>query len=205
MDGTLTIDALDYEALRSALGIALRHPVLEWIAALPEREQTRAWAVLHQHEAQAAEKSTLREDAHPALDALRQRGIKLALLSRNSRKSVQTILHRHALSFDEVVSRDEPPVKPHPDSIRGIAQRLNVPLDRTLMAGDYVFDIEVAEAAQVASVLLVPPEKPRPQFAQRATYLVDNLLDLSELVEKPERFRALSQWGLEKDRVENEK
>ncbi|HTV49279.1 MAG TPA: HAD family hydrolase [Phycisphaerae bacterium] len=191
MDGTLTVDALDYETLRSELGVAVRHPVLEWIAALPEREQTRAWAVLHQHEAQAAEKSTLRQDAHLALDALRKRGIKIALLSRNSRKSVETILQRHALSFDDVISRDEPPVKPHPDSIRGIARRLNISLDRTLMAGDYVFDIEVAEAAQVASVLLTSPEKPRPPFAQRATYVISSLLELDRLVEEPDSFRAL--------------
>jgi HAD superfamily hydrolase (TIGR01549 family) len=190
MDGTLTLDALNFDSLRTQLGIVVRHPILEWIASLPEREQTRAWAVLHQHEAEAAEKSTLREDAHPALDALRARGIKTALLSRNSRKSVQTILRRHGLSFDDVVSRDEPPIKPHPESIRSIARRLNVPLESTLMAGDYIYDIEAAEAAEVSSVLLVPQEKPQPPFAGRATYLVSNLLDLAELVQKPEKFRV---------------
>ncbi len=42
MDGTLTIDALDFDHLRQRLGIHVQEPVLEWIAELPPGERESA-------------------------------------------------------------------------------------------------------------------------------------------------------------------
>lgn len=188
MDGTLTIDALNFQDLRQRLGIELREPVLEWIAALPADKQTAAWEALHQFEHEGAMASELRSGAKTVLYRLQSLGIRTALLSRNSRRSVETILGRHSLDFDHIASRDDLPMKPHPESIWRIARRLGVELDRTLMVGDYIFDIQAAQAAAVRSVLLLEPNEPLPYFADDADFHIRSLEDMTALVEEPDRY-----------------
>ncbi len=188
MDGTLTIDALNFQDLRQRLGIELREPVLEWIAALPNDQQIAAWEALHQFEHEGALASELRAGAKTVLYRLQSLGIRTALLSRNSRRSVETILGRHSLDFDHIASRDDLPMKPHPESIWRITRRLGVELHRTLMVGDYIFDIQAAQAAGVRSVLLLEPNEPLPHFADDADFHIRSLEDMTELVEEPDRY-----------------
>ena len=188
MDGTLTIDALDFDYLRQRLGVNVQEPVLEWIAELPPEQQAAAWETLHQFEQDGALASELRPGAKTTLCRLQSQGIRTALLSRNSRRSVEVILSRHSLDFDHVASRDDPPMKPHPESIWRIARRLGVELDRALMVGDYIFDIQAAQAADVRSVLLLEPDEPLPHFATDADFHIRSLEDMVTLVEYPDRY-----------------
>jgi len=188
MDGTLTIDALNFDDLRQRLGIELREPVLEWIATLPADRQAAAWAALHQFEHEGALASELRAGTKATLYRLQSMGIRTALLSRNSRHSVDIILGRHSLEFDHIASRDDTPMKPHPESIWRVTRRLGVELDRALMVGDYIFDIQAAQAAGVQSVLLVEPAEPLPHFANDADFHIQSLEDMPSLVVEPDRY-----------------
>ncbi len=189
MDGTLTHDALDFESLHRELGLTRRTPVIEWIDTLLPQDRGPARSVLERYEHQAAATSTLRSGALETLARLRACGIRTALLTRNSGKSAHQIIARHQLVFDMVVSRDQPPAKPHPESIWMITRHFGVTPARTLMVGDYVFDLQVASAAGVESVLLVESEKSLPDFAHQATFHVSRLEHIVELVESPEKFR----------------
>lgn len=188
MDGTLTIDALNFKDLRQRLGIELQEPVLEWIATLPADQQSAAWTALHQFEHEGAMASELRSGARTALYRLQSMGIRTALLSRNSRRSVETILGRHSLEFDHIASRDDAPMKPHPESIWRVTRRLGVELDRAIMVGDYIFDIQAAQAAGVPSVLLLEPDEPLPHFADQADFHIGSLEDMTALVLEPDRY-----------------
>ncbi len=188
MDGTLTIDALDFDHLRQRLGIHVQEPVLEWIAELPPGERESAWQTLHEFERDGALASELRPHARTTLYRLQSLGVRTALLSRNSRQSVELILSRHALDFDHIASRDDPPMKPHPESIWQIVRRLGVELDRVLMVGDYIFDIQAAQAAGVRSVLLLEPDEPLPHFATDADFHIRSLDDIVTLIEYPDRY-----------------
>ena len=188
MDGTLTHDVLDFERLRCELGMAARQPILEWISGLPETQRKKAGAILENAEMDAAEKAPLRAGVHATLAALRRRGVRTALLSRNNDQCVRTILRRHRLAFDAVVSRDQPPIKPHPESIWGITRRLGVPPKRALMVGDYLFDLQAANAAGVDGVLLLKPQTPAPSFASQAAFVISSLPQLVDLLTVPEQF-----------------
>ncbi len=189
MDGTLTHDAMDFEALRVALGLAERRPILEWIAGLPESERDYATKILEQHERRAAELCHVRVGVVDMLGELASRGVYTALLTRNSRSSVRSIIGRHRLSFEVLVSRDEPPFKPHPGSLQRILHHYGVSPRETLMVGDNIFDLQVAQAVQVASVLLVDGALPRPSFASRADFCIRDIADILKLLDEPERFR----------------
>ncbi|NNM87698.1 MAG: HAD family hydrolase [Phycisphaerae bacterium] len=189
MDGTLTHDAMDFETLRVELGLTERRPILEWIAALGDAERDNATKILEQHEQRAAEMCRLRVGVVEMLEELVRRGMRTALLTRNSRSSVQRIVARHRLSFEVLVSRDEPPFKPHPESLERILRHYRVGPGEALMVGDNIFDLQVAHGAQVASVLLVDGAGPFPPFAGRADFCIGNIADIVNLLDRPARFR----------------
>jgi HAD superfamily hydrolase (TIGR01549 family) len=175
MDGTLTRadDLLNFQRIRAAIGLAGEGPLLEQIHALPDDERHRALSTLHQYEQHAAEHATLQDGAVELLAALRASGRKTALLTRNSPSATAIVLRRHGLSFDHVATRDDLPHKPHPDSILNITRKLSVAAAQTLMVGDYLYDLQAAQRAGVASVLLCADETPA--FADQATYCVRHL------------------------------
>lgn len=193
MDGTLTHDALDFESLRLELGLTERIPILEWIDTLPQPQRRLASAALERHENMAAETSTLRAGARDMLCHLRQKNIRCALLTRNSGKSMNRIVARCGLEFDLAVSRDQPPFKPHPESIGMILRKLKAKPAETLMVGDYIFDLQAAAGAGVESVLLLDQPQAPPPFAHQATFHVSKLEHIVELIESPGRFRAPDQ------------
>ncbi len=188
MDGTLTLDALDFDSLRTQLGLQVRHPILEWIDTLDLEKRQQAWDTLHRHEAIAAEKCQLRPGADAVIQRLRNRGLKTALLSRNSQRSVETILRRYPMFFDHVASRDEMPIKPAAESILKICRALQISPDKTLMVGDYIFDLQVANNAGTHSVLLLEPNSAVPDFAYQANYIIRSLEDIETLLDTPNSF-----------------
>jgi HAD superfamily hydrolase (TIGR01549 family) len=190
MDGTLTFDALDFDSLRLQLGLQARHPVLEWIETLDPHHRREAWDILHRHEAEASAKCRLRPGADALIDRLRRRGLKTALLSRNSQDSVETVLRRYPLTFDAVASRDQLPMKPAAESILRISRTLETSPKKTLMVGDYIFDLQVAQNAGIDSALLVDSDSPIPAFAPEATYVIRQLEEIELLLKTPERFLA---------------
>jgi HAD superfamily hydrolase (TIGR01509 family) len=184
MDGTLTEDLLDFAAIRAEIGLPVAGPILEAIARLSPEEQKRAHAILERHEHDAAEASVLHDGAVELLGHLRERGLKTALLTRNSEACVQIILRRHGLVLDHVATRADLPYKPHPDSILNIVRRFGVDPRQTLMVGDYLYDLQAANAAAVDSVLLcVRNDGQYPDFASQATYRVHALREILGLVD----------------------
>ncbi len=155
---------------------------------MPEPPRSLKWGVLQHHESQAAQSVPLRPGVGEMLQSLKDQGVTTALLSRNSRQSVETVMSRHQLSFDMVVSRDEPPIKPDPQSITRIMRQCSAAAARTLMVGDYIFDLEAARGAGVASALLVEPQAHLPAFAVHASYIIRTMGDVPTLLRDPERF-----------------
>ncbi len=84
------------------------------------------------------------------LDALAERGLKLAVLSNKrddlTKKSVRELLSRW--KFDVVIGqRDEVPAKPDPAAALEIADRLHLPAGEFIYLGDSAVDMKTAVAA----------------------------------------------------------
>jgi putative hydrolase of the HAD superfamily len=97
----------------------------------------------------------LYEDAPPALDALRARGLKLGLLSNTERDLDEFVAH-HRLTVDAVLtSRSHGKTKPHETIFRRILELLDVRADEALMVGDTLEDdVEGATAVGMRAVLV---------------------------------------------------
>jgi HAD superfamily hydrolase (TIGR01662 family) len=183
----LTLDAGRYEEARDAAFVDLRrHPELDhdeeiWVA-FTERivlgmggtqpgshevavEITSRWA---RHE-----NFELYEDTVPVLRGLRERGIKIGLVS-NSARDVRAFAEHHALDIDAGISSfHHGKTKPHASIFRAVLELLEVAPEEALMVGDTVEDdVEGARAIGMQAVLLDRLGL-RPEFAPRIESLSD--------------------------------
>src|SRR2546423_11021271 len=102
MDGTLTEPMLDFPRIKAEMGIGSR-PILEALAEMSAAERQAAEAVLHRHEEEAAAGSSLNPGCRELLEWIHAHGLCVALITRNSRRSVDVVLARHGLRIDVLV------------------------------------------------------------------------------------------------------
>ncbi len=168
MDGTLTIAAHDFAAIRRALGIAAEDDILAHLAALPAEEGRAKHAWLLEHERDLAVASRPAEGAVALVQALKARGCRLGILTRNARELAHVTLA--AIGLDEcfagadVIGRDEALPKPDPDGLLQLAERWGVAPQQMVMVGDYRFDLDCGRAAGTQTVLVNVPDNPWPQL-----------------------------------------
>ncbi len=129
---------------------------------------------------------TLYEDALPALRALRERGLKLGLIS-NTHRSLDSLCSHFELGelIAAVVSSCEHGYnKPHPSIFRTALERLAVAPEEAVMVGDsYRHDIEGARTVGMRGVLLRRPGR-RPiddGYGHAVSVEVPVIASLSEL------------------------
>jgi HAD superfamily hydrolase (TIGR01662 family) len=164
----LTLDPTLYDLARAAaVGELKRHPELDhdeeiWVL-FTERiiqgmggagstydcavEMTRAWQHAHHFE--------LYEDALPTLDALRDRGLRIGLLSNTSRDLDAFVAH-HRLTVDAALtSHAHGKTKPHETIFRAMLTRLDVAPAEAAMVGDQLEDdVDGARAVGMHAVLV---------------------------------------------------
>ena len=111
------------------------------------REMERRWSESVHFE--------LYDDALPVLDLLRERGLKIGMLSNSSRDLVEFVAH-HGLYADAVLtSRAHGKTKPHGSIFAAMLERLAVEPAEAVMVGDTIEDdVEGALAAGMRAVLL---------------------------------------------------
>jgi HAD superfamily hydrolase (TIGR01509 family) len=160
-DGTLTHpDALDFPALRSAIGCAPGTLILEYIDSLPtEEERIARRNILADFEMAAARASVPNDGAEEMIRMLTSRGIGIGIITRNTRSSImESLKNFRSVSekdFRVIVTREtEGRPKPHPDGVLSAARQLGVAPRNMLVVGDFVFDIAAGKAAGAPTVLI---------------------------------------------------
>lgn len=181
MDGTLTEPHIDFQALRRELGVMVGD-IVDHLKSVDDAERRRLESILHRIEEDAAVNATLQPGAAELLDVLRARGIKLGLLTRNTRKSVKTVLTKFSLRFDATLTREDGPHKPSPEPVLELAQRWGLQPTEMLVVGDYVYDLRCAHNAGARGVLLVNDKVP--EWAHEADYIIHRLDELPGVLER---------------------
>lgn len=131
-----------------------------------------------------AKESVLFGDAVPVLDTLKERGIRMAIVTNTSRQAAEMIFAKHELSeyFAVVITRnDVVQLKPDPQGILLALERLG---DRAeFFVGDTRIDSEAARNAGIKSIIvkrgwphtLLPPDP-------HADYSVDSLAEITKII-----------------------
>lgn len=152
MDGTLTAPMLDFPTIKAEMGIG-NQPILEALSQMDPSRRAQAEAVLLRHEERAAAESTLNPGCQALLEWTRQQKIPHALITRNSRRSVDVVLKRHNLRIEVLISRDDGIFKPDPQPLLLACQNLGVHQTADAwMVGDGRYDIEAGVAAGMKTV-----------------------------------------------------
>jgi len=178
LDNTLIHSHIDFRALRLALieilhrhgsqlpaEVLARHAIPELVAMgehIGPEVGGAMWEVVLQHERVGLEGATLTEHAGEVLQALRDAGYSLALLTNNGRAAVEEILNTFGLAgtFEVVVSREDvPSPKPSPEGITFILHRLRCEPARAYMIGDAWIDGLAAQRAGIRFIAFRPGEE----------------------------------------------
>ncbi len=180
MDGTLTVPMLDFpRASAGDMGIGNR-PILEALAEMNHEQRKIAEAVLHRHEEHAAANSTLNPGCEDLLAWLALRAIKTALITRNSRASTKTVIERHALKIDVLITRDDAPHKPDPAPLLLACDKLAVGrASDAWMVGDGQYDVEAGIAAGIRTIWI---SHGRTDYAAFADVTLPGLCELLTLL-----------------------
>lgn len=203
MDGTLTVPAHDFDAIRRDLGLSLGKPILEQLAELPAERAEPLYRRLDEIEREVAGRARAQPGAVELLDALRARGLSLGILTRNSRATAFETLRMCGLAdfFEErdVMSRERCALKPSGDGIVKLLDSWGACAADAVMVGDYLFDIMAGREANTATVFI--DNLGRPEFAAQADWSVKSLHELLALVDHSHETDSIG--GAQDDRAQS--
>lgn len=184
LDGTITEPFFDFDAIRAEMGLTREDgPVWEAMLQMPAERHKEVEVILHHHEQKGVEESQLNAGAKETLNWLKARSIKIGILTRNRAANAWAVAEKHGVTFDEVIGREEGPVKPDCYGVKELCRRFGVEPEETLMVGDYLFDVQCANEAGAVSVLLANHEQ-ADEFAPHADFTIDRIDEIIEIIKK---------------------
>ena len=136
------------------IGLGLAAALARAAPDVPKEKYPELGARYRYHYLQHQDDIVLFDGVLQMLDALRERGHRLAVATGKSRRGLNEALRSVALRdrFDASRTADETFGKPHPRMLLELMEELDVPPERTLMIGDTTHDLQLAQNAGCASV-----------------------------------------------------
>ena len=204
MDGTLVETNIDFPLMRrevAALGERCGVPASDLqgldilagvdliVSRLTERgrpeeavhARQEAYEKLEQIELSHAEDARAISGACDVLQALRDAGIKVAIVTRNCRAAVLLSLELAGISSDVLLTRDDvPKAKPDPDHLLRALAMLGAPPDEAITIGDHWMDADAGKAAGTRTIGFLRTDRQDDFFDAHKPGLV--VRDLAELL-----------------------
>lgn len=157
-----------YDAACRTIGLSLHETFL----TLGDHHEARRCDEFHQLFVQRAElvmvNSTVLYDSVPGMvSALRERDLRLGIVSTKYRRRIQEVLTRESMThgFDVVIGgEDVEHHKPHPQGLLRAMGQLECSAESVVYVGDSVVDAQVAQRAGVPLVVVLSGVTPREHF-----------------------------------------
>jgi HAD superfamily hydrolase (TIGR01549 family) len=185
MDGTITEPYLEFAKVKDEAGIG-DIDMLEYLRGATGAEYERVHNILMRFEEAGVADAKLNRGVRKLLAFLARNKIPTALLTRNSRKSVDGVCRKLKLRFDVTITREDGPHKPAPEPIWEIARRWGAKASEVLMVGDYKWDVLCAKNAGAPCALLINGDG-EPDWAGDADYIITRLSEVIEIIEGKKR------------------
>jgi phosphoglycolate phosphatase len=201
-DGTLAVLNIDFSAMRELIFDLMRRSgvneeairekyLLEIIDEVYEMlwEKNPSGAeifyqeshdILHEVEMKAAEKGRLLPGAEGVLKGLREKGIKVGIITRNCEDAVRKVFPEIDESCDIFVSRNSvKKVKPHPDHLTRVMDSLKISAEEAIMVGDHVLDIQAGKKVGMKTIGVLTGRTKKEEFEKAGADCI--LRDASEV------------------------
>ncbi|WP_258083728.1 HAD-IA family hydrolase [Thermococcus thermotolerans] len=154
------------------------------------RDFEELYSILVELEAERIGDSFLFEGVLEVLDFLREQNVKMAIMTRSSRKATLKALEMQGIGdyFDIVSTRDDVPpddLKPNPGQLRRIIEAFGLEPTKVLVVGDHGYDILPARELGALSVMITGHTAGRMSFSVDSTpdFEVEDMRELLRLLE----------------------
>jgi phosphoglycolate phosphatase len=188
-DGTLAVLNIDFSTMREGvLALAERFGVEEGAVrekylleiidevflvlsrqdgAEAEGFYRQAHLILHRVEIEAAGRGRLIPGTKKALKTLRQRRVKVGIITRNCEEAVKKVFPDIESHCDVFISRDAVKrVKPHPEHLRAVMEALGVSGEDAVMVGDHTLDIQAGKRVGMTTAGVLTGRIRREEFEE---------------------------------------
>lgn len=133
-------------------------------------------------EREAAIKATLTDGIIKVLEFAKKKNLKQAVFTYNTHRNAKISLETAEINdyFDVIAGRDDVKnLKPHPDHLKYICERMDINLDEIVVIGDTGRDIEAALLTNSRSIAL---NTKIPSFIKRESFKeADKIIELKEI------------------------
>ena len=184
LDGTLTIAVHDFDAIREELGIPEGQPIIKTLESLPLKESRNKKKKLQEIEEELALKATPAPGVEKLLETLNSQNYLFGILTLNTRENAWITLKALGLSEyftkESVIGRWCAEPKPSPNGIKKLLNHWNVYANDALIVGDYLYDLQVGRAAEIATVHVDPSGNF--EWPELADISVCSLSELTEML-----------------------
>jgi HAD superfamily hydrolase (TIGR01549 family) len=204
MDGTLTKPILNFSEMRRRAGVPDSQDILGYVNSLPDDAKARALHAIEEVEEEANNNMVIQPHVLKILDSLAGNQVKTALLTRNSRCSVDAFLKKLCSSFDatlyqnlstdslfsHILTRDFKPHKPSPAPVQHICTQWKLSPENVLLVGDGKEDIISGHLAGTLTCLLInePQEGVstfQPTIDTPCDLTIASLIELFDILQNP--------------------
>jgi phosphoglycolate phosphatase len=133
----------------------------------------------------AAEKGRLIPGADGTLKGLREKGIKVGIITRNCEDAVRKVFPDINDFCDVFVSRNSvKKVKPHPDHLTHVMKSLRVSAKEAVMVGDHMIDIQAGKRVGMRTVGVLTGRTKKEEFEKAgADYIFKDASEIHKVME----------------------
>jgi len=205
-DGTLAVLNIDFSVMREQVfdlirrfgvkeeSIRQKHAleIIDEVSAILFQENPSAAQhfydsahnLLHEIEMEAAAAGRLLPRVEQTLADLREKGIKVGIVTRNCADAVRRVFPKIDDFCDVFVSRNSVKnVKPHPEHLTTAMKGLSVSGIETVMVGDHILDIQAGKRVGAKTVGVLTGSKTKEDFEQAgADFVLDDASGLCALL-----------------------
>lgn len=142
---------------------------------------------LRELEVEGADEKALYPYTRDVLSALRRKGLRIGLITRNCRAAVEKVFPDVGGYVDAIAAREDVTVvKPHPDHVTAMLALLgHVDPTKALVVGDHPTDIHAGKAAGTATAGVLTGRTEKAVLVETgATFIIEDIRDVPDLVER---------------------
>jgi len=201
-DGTLAVLNIDFSEMREQVFELMRKygvneekieeryllEIIDEVVQILSQKNTstaetfyqEAHQILHEVELRAAEEGKLLPGVEAALRSLRDKGLKVGIVTRNCEEAVRKVVPDIEAFCDVFVPRDLiKRVKPHPEQLTSVLKALHVTGGETVMVGDHTIDIQAGKRVGMRTIGVLTGRVKKEEFEKAGADYV--LKDASEI------------------------
>ncbi|GAK83121.1 predicted phosphatase [Vibrio ponticus] len=181
LDNTLVSSDMDFFWLRDELGCPADRDLLTFTEEIrcPEQRANAEQRILD-HELEDARSSYPMPGCVTILRYIERKALHTAIITRNCLQAATTKVKHNNLSIERIISREHFAPKPSPDALNSLADEWQLAPPEVLYVGDYLYDLQAANNANMPSCLVDHGIK-KP-FEHQASVVVNHLNDLTQLL-----------------------